>query len=106
MGDSREARRKAAVVLGLGLVLLLAVGAAVLLFLRSPPPPTAVGSWGWVPCATDRDCGAGLVCRTHYRPRFGPIRACRFIGVRGAGERCEAPPPAADDACRASLNCN
>jgi len=99
-------RRTNLIVLAATLVALLIVGATIVLILRAPPPLMSVGTWGWVPCATDSDCGAGLVCRTHNRPRFGPIRACRFIGSRKQGERCVAPPGTADEACHASLNCN
>ena len=87
-------------------VIVLIVGGTLVIVLRSPPPATAVGSWGWVPCAVDRDCGDGFVCRVHYRPRAGPIRACRPIGPRREGERCEAPPQSIEEACKASLNCN
>src|SRR4051812_41464879 len=80
------------IVLVAAFAVLLFFGATVVLVLHSPPPPTAVGTWGWEPCATDRDCRGGSICRTHIRPRFGPIRACRFMGPRGEGERCGAPP--------------
>jgi len=89
-----------------GLVIVLIVGGTLVIVLRSPPPPSALGSWGWVPCAVDRDCEEGSICRVHYRPTYGPIRACRPIGPQREGERCGAPPETVDEACKASLNCN